>query len=168
MKHRTRPVPAFSPGPEAPERHHQVATRKLENPDRVSRESKIFLSRRERRVRKSGESAAPSGCFRRPPGITFRTVPLVGDDIGRILRTHRCCAKAGVGSLGTRPSNRKFTSNTICPSALRTFLKMFRVDHGVHSELPFVGGSTGVSLCRWRLLVSCLRYSLYRKSTDFN
>ena len=112
--------------------------------------------------------AAPSGCFRRPPGITFRTVPLVGDDIGRILRTHRCCAKAGVGSLGTRPSNRKFTSNTICPSALRTFLKMFRVDHGVHSELPFVGGSTGVSLCRWRLLVSCLRYSLYRKSTDFN
>jgi hypothetical protein len=44
MKHRTRPVPAFSPGPVAPGRHHQVTTRKLESQNVVSRESGYFLN----------------------------------------------------------------------------------------------------------------------------
>ena len=99
---------------------------------------------------------APNGCLRRPPGITLRAVPFVGDDMERILRVHRGChgipASAGISSLGARSSDRQFTSDAVCPSALGVSLKMNRIDDGVHSWLPLWGGSTGASLCHQRRL----------------
>lgn len=106
------------------------------------------------------EVAAPNLCFGRPPGIALSAVPFVGDDMGRVLRVHGCCysipTSAGISPFGARSSDGYLTSDAIFPSALRPFLKMNRIDHGVHSWLPLWGGSTEASLCCQRRLDSVL------------
>ena len=76
------------------------------------------------------------------------------------LRAHGCCysipTSAAISPFGARSSDGYLTSDAICPPALRAFLKMNRIDHGVHSLLPLVGGSTGASLCRQCRLDSVL------------
>jgi hypothetical protein len=68
MKHRTQPVPAFSPGPVAPGRHHQVAKKKIRKLESGFKSARNFLAARGRAVDRElrHQKGPPDGCRGEP------------------------------------------------------------------------------------------------------